>query len=245
MDIKEIRKARLQQIVNLKFGGVMARLADAIGRQSSYVARILSTNSDHGRNIGERLAREIEEACDLPYRYLDAPFDAEFLPDGNGWAIAEPSPPESLLAINEAGRFSLKAPRLDLNVDEDKWESGPNFDHMISSISMHRNWIQMHLSVTDPKNLRVITATGNSMVPMISHGDLLLIDTGVRSFTYDGVYVITMAGQRHVKRIQRSLDGLRVLSDNTIYKEMFVPTDRQHEIEIHGRGVYTWKGENL
>lgn len=250
MDIKDIRKARLRQLINLKFGGVMARLAEAIGRQSSYVARLLAENSDHSRNIGEKLAREIEEACDLPYRYLDAPFDAEFIPDGTGWAVAAPSDDKSAVLSRIAGqeiRDTLQVPKMEVALDPDVlvWGVPSGLDRMISSIGLHSAWIRTHLSVTAPTNLRVISATGNSMEPMIMHGDLLLIDIGVQSFTQDGVYVLTISGQVMIKRIQRVLDGLRVLSDNRVYPEMIIPADRQHEIQIHGRAVYTWTGTEL
>ncbi|MBD1586720.1 S24 family peptidase [Pseudomonas typographi] len=249
MDIKEIRKLRLKQLINLKFGGVMARLAEAIGRQSSYVARILSDNPDHGRNIGEKLARQIEEACDLPYRYLDAPFDAEFFPDGNGWSVTGATDQNTHAHLDtntpEAADASLLIPKMDVRMDMSEWEQRPNFDRMISSIGLHKNWIRMNLQVSDPGNLRVITATGNSMEPMIMHGDLLLIDIGVRSFKQDGVYVLGIDGQRMVKRVQKVLDGLRILSDNRIYPEMIIPEGRRDEIEFYGRAVYTWTGTNL
>lgn len=250
MDIKEIRKARLRQIINLKFGGVMARLAEAIGRQSSYVARILAESSDHSRNIGEKLAREIEEACDLPYRYLDAPFDAEFMPDGNGWMVADPQhqaqPPSDQRESTDLGDVGLNIPKMDITAaPADQVEPGANFDRMISTIGLHKNWVRMHLSVTSPENLRVVTATGNSMEPMIMDGDLLLIDIGVTSFNRDGVYVLTIAGQRIIKRLQRVLDGIRILSDNRVYPEMIIPVERMDEIQIHGKAVYTWTGTNL
>lgn len=250
MDIKEIRKARLRQLINLKFGGVMARLAEAIGRQSSYVARLLAENSDHSRNIGEKLAREIEQACDLPYRYLDAPLDADFIPDGSGWtapiANDHASEIQSRMA-NIEWRDTLQVPKLEVALDPDviAWGIPSGLDRMISSIGLHSAWIRSHLSVTAPINLRAISATGNSMEPMIRDGDLLLIDTGVQSFAQDGVYVLTISGQIMIKRIQRVLDGLRVLSDNRVYPEMIIPTDREHELQIHGRAVYTWTGTAL
>ena len=252
MDIKEIRKARLQELINLKFGGVTARLAERIGRQASYLARILSGNPAHGRNIGEKLAREIEEACDLPYRYMDAPLDAEFFPGGTGWTWTnktgaaegdDPSRPETHLP--DATDASLLIPKMDVRTDVGEWEQRPNFDRMISSIGLHKNWVRMNLQVSDPGNLRVITATGNSMEPMIMHGDLLLIDVGVHSFKQDGVYVLGIDGQRMVKRVQKVLDGLRILSDNRIYPEMIIPEGRRDEVVFYGRAVYAWTGTNL
>lgn len=247
MDIKDIRKARLKQLINLKFGGVMARLAETIGRQSSYVARLLAESSDHSRNIGEKLAREIEEACDLPYRYLDAPLDAEFLPDGSGWAIgARGDDPQSVLDGVEI-RDTLQIPKLDIGFDPGAlvWGVPSGHDRMISSIGLHSAWIRTHLAVTSPSNLRVISAVGNSMEPLIMDGDLLLIDTGIQEFARDGVYVLSHSGQIMIKRIQRVLDGLRVFSDNRVYVEMTFPAERQHEIQVHGRAVYTWTGTSL
>ncbi|WP_195759015.1 S24 family peptidase [Pseudomonas syringae] len=236
MDIREIRRYNLRQLVKTRYGGVTARLAEKIGRQASYVARVLSDNSEHARNIGEKLAREIEEACDLPVGFLDELEDDEYvLPT----RIPNTAP--------RAGMWSevAKIPWINLGstmgLSVDPAESSRAF----SSVTLRTSWLRQLPSITDPTNIRLITGAGDSMHPSISHGDLLLVDIGITPTLSDGVYVFTMADQVYIKRLQREPDGFRVLSDNPRYREILVPAAEQDVIQVHGRVVYCWSGNDF
>lgn len=69
--------------------------------------------------------------------------------------------------------------------------------------------------VSHVSKLISLHADGDSMMPFITHGDIMLFDTGITDFTDGRIYLIeTMDGLR-VKRIQRRADGRVVLrSDN-------------------------------
>lgn len=79
MDIYEIRRQRLRQLINddPRFKGVDAAFAAAIDRQASYVSRLFTKNLNHRRNIGEDLARTIEEILGLEKNSLDKPFTSD------------------------------------------------------------------------------------------------------------------------------------------------------------------------
>jgi hypothetical protein len=253
MDIREIRKRRLQQLIISRFGGVMARLAEKIGRQSSYVARVLSENSEHSRNIGEKLAREIEVACDLATGYLDTPFDYKHLGfDPGGSHLSHADPGEIISEVRYLPEQAVQdeavlIPKMDLTMPKGTggWEAVTEYDRMVSSIGLHKSWIRQHLSVTDPYNLRIINAsTGGTMMPSIAHGDSLLVDIGIQAINQDGVYLLSISGQPAIRRAQRGLDGLKIFTDNRVY-EMVVPFDRETELAIHGKVVYCWSGGPL
>lgn len=249
MDIREIRKRRLQQLIVSRFGGVMARLAEKIDRQSSYVARVLSDNSEHSRNIGEKLAREIEVACDLEPGYLDTPFDFKRYTPGSSedesFSAIPGDLPKMLSSKIESYKDTLFVPRLDVTASMGMGAEPPDANRVVSSMSIQNSWVRQNLTISEAGNLRIITGVGDSMSPSFTHGDLLLVDVGFESISYDGVYVFSMAGQLYVKRIQRELDGLRIISDNTLYREMLIPHDRDGEISIHGRVVFCWRGSHL
>ncbi len=80
MDLAEIRRQRLREIIDTRFNGVAAHFAAAIGREPSYVSRALTDNAKHRKNIGEDLAREIERALRLPAGYLDNQHSAASTP---------------------------------------------------------------------------------------------------------------------------------------------------------------------
>ena len=84
-------------------------------------------------------------------------------------------------------------------------------------------------------------AVGDSMHPTVQDGDLLLIDTTDRDVTGFGLYVVDVAGERLVKRVQRKVDGSLVLiSDNPSYQPDLVTPDMARTVNVVGRVV--WSG---
>ena len=69
MDIYETRKSRVEELL-AKYKTQKA-LADAIGREPAYVSFILSNNPTYKKNIGEDLARAIEQKIGLDVGWLD------------------------------------------------------------------------------------------------------------------------------------------------------------------------------
>jgi hypothetical protein len=87
MDISEIRRANLQSLMNERFGGTKARIADELGKSPSYIARCLSLTiaPENRKKIGEEFARHIEDVLDLPRYAMDSPSG---LKDSNGTSQA-------------------------------------------------------------------------------------------------------------------------------------------------------------
>jgi phage repressor protein C with HTH and peptisase S24 domain len=110
-------------------------------------------------------------------------------------------------------------------------------------IAFGHDWIRRSFSI-EPEDLMLETAVGESMVPTIHDGDLLLVDTTDRRFREFGIYVLEYVGQRLVKRVQRKLDGsLLLISDNAIYEPERIPPERTEGVEVLGRVV--WSGGKL
>lgn len=78
MQIREIRRRRLRQLIRERFDGVKARLATSMEWPATDVSRFF-TPGKNGRSISERKAREIERACGLKKYWLD---DEESMPLG-------------------------------------------------------------------------------------------------------------------------------------------------------------------
>lgn len=75
--IYETRRQRLAQLIKERFGGSQTGLAAAVGFTSQSVNGLVYHSLPHAtsiaprQNIGERLARSIEEKLQLPHYWLD------------------------------------------------------------------------------------------------------------------------------------------------------------------------------
>ncbi|WP_164516296.1 S24 family peptidase [Minwuia thermotolerans] len=108
-------------------------------------------------------------------------------------------------------------------------------ENVVDYMAFQRKWVRQALRA-DPDHLVLITAAGDSMEPVIRSGDLLLIDTSIDHFRDDAIYVIAMAGNLVVKRIQRFFTGgVSVKSDNPAYVEQTIGAGELDQVHVAGR----------
>lgn len=89
--------------------------------------------------------------------------------------------------------------------------------------------------------IQVITARGDSMQGTIEDGDVLFVDTSVRSFEGEGVYLLSFADGLKAKRLQASVSGgLLVISDNPLYRTETIENDRLEKLTICGKVRGAW-----
>ncbi len=89
--------------------------------------------------------------------------------------------------------------------------------------------------------IQVITARGDSMQGTIEDGDVLFVDTAVRSFEGEGIYLLYFADGLKAKRLQASVGGgLLVISDNPRYRTETVEGERLDNLTICGRVRGAW-----
>ena len=106
-------------------------------------------------------------------------------------------------------------------------------------IALHHAWVRSEFGV-EPERLLLETAVGESMLPGIQDGDLLLVDATENRFRSFGVYVLEIAGERLVKRVQPKLDGsITLISDNAAYETEHIPPARAADVEVVGRVIWT------
>jgi len=92
------------------------------------------------------------------------------------------------------------------------------------------------LKVSNPDMLKTFTASGDSMNPVIEHGDLLLIDTGDTQYSNGGVFLITINNDWFIKRLRKRITGeLDIISDNPKYPIETLDTNSFKEVYIRGR----------
>ncbi len=106
-------------------------------------------------------------------------------------------------------------------------------------VKFSRELLRKHGIRADTSQL--IESTGDSMVPTIGDGDLMLVDTSERE-ARDAVFVVRRGGALLVKRLQRHADGsLSLISDNRAYDPDRLPRDDADNLEIVGRVKWVFR----
>ena len=83
-----------------------------------------------------------------------------------------------------------------------------------------RSWIRQSLK-TEPTNLRIMHVEGDSMVPTLNSGDIVLVDAGRRTPTPPGIFVLYDGLGLVAKRLEYIPNSdppqVRIVSDNSYY----------------------------
>lgn len=244
MDLRDVRRLNLQKLMDGKYGvgarGAQSRMAEMLGKPQNFISRCLSSPDKSGaKTIGEDFAREIEDAFGVPRYSLDHPdlqvsetIDVEGLPGPLAQKIKNYRP-------------LVSVPRFDIAGSMGPGTEPPEMNMVVEQMSLDAAWVRQNLVYTSTDNLKLISGKGDSMAPTIRNGDALLVDSGITSVESDAIYFFQMGGRLHVKRIQRNLDGLTIISDNDQYREIDVPADREGDIQILAQIIYWWTGRSF
>lgn len=244
MELHDVRRANLQRLMDREFGvgtrGAQSRLAEKLDKPQNFISRCLGPSDRPGaKTIGESMAREVEEAFGLPKYALDS------LGLGNSDTIDVERLPAALAQKIKSYRPVVEVPRFDIAASMGPGTEPPEMNMVVEHMRLDANWVRQNLVYTSTDNLRLISGRGDSMAPTIRNGDALLVDSGVTSVESDAIYFFLMRGQQHVKRIQRNLDGLTIISDNGQYREIDVPGDREGDIQVLAQIIYWWTGRSF
>jgi len=244
MKLHDVRKANLRKLMDQEFGagtrGAQSRLAEKLDKPQNFISRCLGPSDRPGaKTIGESMAREVEEAFGLPKYALDSPGL------GVNDTIDVDGLPAALAQKIQSFRAVIEVPRFDIAASMGPGTEPPEMNMVVEHMRLDANWVRQNLVYTSTDNLRLISGRGDSMAPTIRNGDALLVDSGVTSVESDAIYFFLMRGQHHVKRIQRNLDGLTIISDNSQYREIDVPSDREGDIKILAQIIYWWTGRSF
>lgn len=114
------------------------------------------------------------------------------------------------------------------NLVTDEVENGEPYN-------FQRSWI-VHDLKADPANLRIMHVEGDSMMPTLHSGDVVLVDLSRKSPTPPGIFVLFDGMGLVAKRLEHIPNNdppkVRVISDNTFYSPYERTAD---EVSIIGR----------
>lgn len=221
-DTSDAARERLLELAQSR-GSSLAGLSALIGRNSSYLQQFIRKGSP--RRLEERDRRTLAEFFGVDESELG----------GVSAGVGEKS--YSGLRYSAGDEDFHAIPRLSLAA-----AAGPgqfaNGEAAFDNFGFSGRWLREN--GFDPKMLSALRVEGDSMEPLLRHGDEILIDRGSR-FERDGVHVVRMDDALMVKRLASAGAGrIALLSQNLAYPPVEVGLD---EIEVLGRVV--WKSGRL
>lgn len=117
-------------------------------------------------------------------------------------------------------------------------------EQIVDVLKFKSEWIRVELHA-NPGDLYLIYVDGDSMMPTLMSGDLILVDRRTAaSVPREGVYLLRLHDTLIVKRLQRLPDGrINVTSDNHAYAPFSISPNEQDNLAIIGRVV--WAGRRM
>lgn len=230
------RRARLQAWIDRFHKGVQKDFIAAHKLNQGEISGLLRRKS-----FGEKKAEKLEQDVGMPEGFLSD----EAIPFPGAPAGEEPlarTVEDAYHAESEAGvtgsatppgyvRFQL----LDGAAGMGDGVENQDYPEVIREVDIASWEVRRKLGfMPKPGRIQLLTGRGPSMRPMISEGDVCMVDTEVHEFDGDAVYVINVGGETLIKMLQMRGDGLYVVSANADYPAYKV--DRA-ELFVGGRVV--------
>lgn len=249
MNIHDIRRMRLKQLLGERYNGSSARLAEEADISPSYLSRMLaSSDSPHVRNIGEKMARSLEEKLRLPVGTLDLPLSDSHLEfTDNGLRLTKQEQVKHTQSQPNAeyvGMISVWDD--DTPVEEDEVEvpflrevelaagSGKTYIEETSRWKLRFGKYTLRRKGVQPENAVCVVVRGNSMEPILPDGSTVGVDRGATNIVDGKVYALKDDGMLRVKTLYRLPGGMvRLRSYN---RDEYSDEDRSLDtIEVIGR----------
>lgn len=222
----EVRQKRLLQLLQTKFDGSQTQMAEAIGRTSAYVSFLFTDRKlPHHKNLGENLARLIEDKLGLPKGWLDG--DDNLSTDKVRTVEAyQDEQPLSDFSYVKRKAVKLSAGSGSISFSE---ENAP-------PLAFRKEWLDKER--LKPDKLVIAYAKGDSMEPRIHDGDTLMIDTSQTTLRDGQVYAIRVDDELRVKRIFKRTTSVLIKSDNQKFPEEEITLEQAKSLHVIGRVVW-------
>jgi len=228
-----------------------AELSKAVGITQTSISDL-----ERGKSASSTFSASIARICGVSALWLETgegsmtdqgktPADARSTDPGVNETINIEGLPAPLAQKIKSYRSLVDVPRYDVEGSMGPGSEPPDINMVVEHMSLDANWVRQNLTYTKLENLKLISGRGDSMAPTIRSGDAVLVDAGVTTVEDDAIYFFLMRGKLQIKRIQRGLDGLTIISDNGQYPPIEVPGDREADITVLAQIIYWWTGRSF
>lgn len=221
--VNDVRKENL--IVLRERFKTLANLNLAIGKKKtdSTLSQIINgakdTRSGNVKNLGDRLAREMETKLSLGYGWMDADHGNEAFPED-----------DDLIYLRRLNVSACCGAAGIQNYEDEAY---------VDLMGVSRVWFKENISQIRENGYEIITAAGDSMEPTLKNGDLVVIDRFDTEITKrDGVFCVLIDNDLYLKRVQRVPGSLRFISDNRLYDPFEISlSEVESRVIVFGRMV--------
>lgn len=254
MDKYEQRRKALRALVDSLGRGGISAVAQKIGKDSSYVSRMLYPEGKNGmKRMGEDTVEVLQKAFPEFMEHL-----AKEAGEHSDQTQRQAESHASASAPSEAPSADGGPPDLIIRQYED---TGGGMSHgfnlednppgHIRSWRVTHDWLRINVPIhTGVKNLCIVTGFGPSMKPMFNPGDPILVDLGVKVVDHEGAYFFRVGSEGYIKLLQRvpEFDGpgfrLRAMSKNPDYPPFDISPNNPY-FEVIGKVLTVWRSEQF
>lgn len=221
MDKYEIRRRNFATLIESRFGGKKAKMAEAIGMSASYVSRMLYTEDKPAKKrIGEDTVDLLETTFSLPKGSLDradfgVPHSAEVPRTDSDLPFIDSPMANAGMGVRVGSgpaTMPIRAVKLRLQAGVSGFMAEPdmNIDH---------GYFDVPITVIEelrlnPADLLVMAIKGRSMEPMMFEDDKVLVDTSKRMPLNNECFALNWNGEPIVKCLIKKGDSWALYSMN-------------------------------
>lgn len=145
---------------------------------------------------------------------------------------------EVMLAEPASGYITFDL--LDVQASAGAGLAAPENPEVLRRLNVLESWALTALG-GDLSRIKLISARGTSMQGTIENGDVLFVDSTVRAYDGDGIYIISRGGDVQVKRLQKLHgDVLAIISDNRAYQSEHLSGEEANAVNVCGRVLAAW-----
>ncbi|WP_414488438.1 XRE family transcriptional regulator [Stenotrophomonas maltophilia] len=173
---------------------------------------VLSWESGATKSIGGQYLLAAAEVYQVDPRWLLGQAED----DGYPWSPDRPSRTVSAVAAIETRAGQYRVEQIDGRADMGEGSENEDYPEVVRAMDFSDSYIRNLIGfLPPPGRLKLVTGVGDSMVPRIQPGEVVLVDTGCSEYQGDGIYLINSGNGQQLKALQDRGDAVYVVSANS------------------------------
>ena len=153
------------------------------------------------------------------------------------WIVNGTLPKQRLGSHQKASEDTVEIALLDNQLLSDEQPLSERLS-IIGHVPFSAAFLKRMFEISQFDSLCVLQASGDSMKPTMSEGDIILVDRG-QNHLRDGVVAFVFDDTVHIKRLVNTLNGIDVISDNKdLYPAYQIDGADKENLDVIGRVLW-------